>query len=378
MTTVVIATNKWTSWPDVAGATWVPIQYVVGFARLGVEAIWVDHLRRVDPRNHVHSLEYLMTRFATAADDFGFADRWCVIYDGGARYFGLTKSELLDRASSADLLLAISGKGLPKGSALRSIRRRAYIDVDPGFTQMWARQVDMGLDQFDHFFTVGQNVGRPGFQAPTLGLRWHRILPPVVLDLWPANIDEDCTRFSTIADLWGKQYIRFEGEYFGSKRDQFLRFVDVPVQAGRHLEIALTVHQTDHKDLRLLNRSQWRVVDPYLYAGDLHSYREYIRYSRGEFSIAKDGYVRASSGWVSDRSACYLASGKPVIVQSTGFEGTLPTGEGLLTFRTPQEAAEAIQAVDGDYLRHARAARHLAETHFDSDRVLHTILERTC
>lgn len=378
MTTVVIATSKWTSWPDVAGAAWVPVQYVLGFARLGVEAIWVDHLRRVDPRRHVHSVEYLMRRFAAAADDFGFAGRWCVIYDDGARYFGLTEAELLDRVSQADQLLALSGKGLPERSPLRSIRRRAYIDVDPGFTQMWAQQVDMGLDQFDEFFTVGQNIGGPGSRAPTLGRRWHPILPPVVLDQWPANIDEDCTRFSTVADLWGKQYIRFEGEYFGSKRDQFLRFVELPVAVGRSLEVALTVHQTDHKDLRLLNRCNWKVVDPYLHAGDLHSYREYIRYSRGEFSIAKDGYVRASCGWVSDRSACYLASGKPVIVQSTGFERALPTGDGLLTFRTPQEAAEAIRAVDDDYLRHAEAARRLAEERFDSDRVLTTILERTC
>lgn len=378
MTTVVIATREWTSWPDMAGATWVPIQYVVGFARLGMDAIWVDHLRRVDPRHRRRSHEYLMRRVATAADDFGFADRWCVIYDGGARYFGLTKPELLDRVSSADLLLAISGKGLPDGSALRSIRRRAYVDVDPGFTQMWACQMDMGLDQFDHFFTVGQNVGRPGNRTPTLGLQWHPILPPVVLEQWPANIDAGCVRYSTIADLWAKQSVRYENETFGSKRDQFLRFIDVPRAAGRRLEVALTVHHTDHKVLRLLNRRDWKVVDPYLHAGDLHSYREYIRYSRGEFSIAKDGYVRSVCGWVSDRSACYLASGKPVIVQSTGFEATLPTGEGLLTFRTPEEAAEAIQAVDGDYLRHAQAARHLAETHFDSDRVLATILERTC
>lgn len=376
MTSVVVATSEWSSWPDAAGASWVPLQYVLGFARLGVDVTWVDHLRRVDPRCDVHSVDYLMRRFTTAAEEFRFAGRWCVVYAGGGRHFGLTREELHDRAARADLLLAISGRGLPEASPLRAIRQRAYIDVDPGFTQSWALSKDMGLDQFDHLFTVGQNVGGPGFRAPTLGRLWQPTLPPVVLEEWPANIDEGCTRFTTVADFWGRQFITVDGEAVGPKRDEFMRFVDAPLVSGRPLEVALIIHESDHEELRLLAGANWKIVDPFQHAGDLHSYREYLRYSRGEFSVAKSGYVRTWCGWVSDRSACYLACGKPVIVQSTGFEDALPTGEGLLTFRTLDEAVAAIDAVEADYLRHARAARRLAEALFDSDRVLSSILER--
>jgi hypothetical protein len=376
VTRVVVATSNWTSWPDFAGSTWVPMQYLIGLLRLGVDAIWLDDLRRVDPRRDAHSVEYLAGRMEATARDFGFAGRYGVVYDGGKRHFGLSAQEVADHASASDLVLRISGKRLPEGSPLLRARRRAYVDVDPGFTQIWAQQVDMGLDQHDCFFTVGLGVGRPGFTAPTSGRKWHAILPPVVLGQWPANIDERCVRFSTIGDWWGSQYVRFDGEYYGPKREEFLRFLDVPVAAGQSIEAALCIGQGDHKDQALLQRHRWILRDPYLWAGDPHAYREFIRYSRAEFSVAKNGYVKSRSGWVSDRSACYLASGKPVVVQSTGIEEHLPTGRGLLTFRTPEEAVEAIRAVNADYLAHAQAARDLAERYFDSDRVLGGILER--
>ncbi len=376
MTSVVVLTRNWSSWPDFAGSTWVPIQYVAGFRRMGVEAVWVDYLDRVDPRRNAHSLEYLIERFEATARDFGFSGRFGVVYDGGARHFGLAERDLEALAAGADLLLAVSGKGLPPGSPWHRMSRRAYVDVDPGFTQMWAHKSDMGLDRFNLFFTVGLNVGRPGSPIPTLGLRWHTILPPVVLELWPAHVDEQCTRFSTVGDWWGSQFVRFDGELYGSKREEFLKFMHVPLEAGQPMEAALSIYQCDHEELGQLGRHNWKVLDPYLYAGDPQAYREFIRYSRAEFSVAKNGYVRSASGWVSDRSACYLASGKPVLVQSTGIEPHLPTGRGLLTFRTPEEAVAGIRAINADYAAHARAARQIAERHFDSELVLGSILER--
>jgi hypothetical protein len=197
-----------------------------------------------------------------------------------------------------------------------------------------------------------------------------------VLEQWPARIDPTSERIGTVADWRGSQDAVYNGQWYSGKREEFLGFLRVPVEAGMQIELALLVGQEDYEDLGLLMRHGWRVRDPYSHAGDPQSYREFIQSSRAEFSVAKQGYVRTRSGWISDRTACYLASGKPAIVQSTGFEHRLPTGTGLLTFSTVGEAVEALQHVQEDYMRHARAARRLAEEHFDSDAVLTSLLRR--
>jgi hypothetical protein len=205
---------------------------------------------------------------------------------------------------------------------------------------------------------------------------WVPILPPVVLEHWPAHIDPACQRFSTVGDWRGSQYAVFEGESYSGKRREFLRFLLVPRKTRQPVEPALYVGFADSEDLELLLGNKWLVHDPFLCAGDPHSYREFIRYSRAEFSVAKGGYVKSNSGWVSDRTACYLASGKPALVQATGFERQLPTGLGLLTFRTLEEAVAGVEAINGDYLSHCQAARRLAEERFNSDVVLGSVLER--
>jgi hypothetical protein len=307
------------------------------------------------------------------AHRFGFEGRYCIVYDGGASSFGMTLAELEELVGDTDLLLNMAGP-LPPGTPLLRIPRRAYVDLDPGFTQIWAQQTEMGLSNHEFFFTVGQSIGRPEFEIPTLGVQWQPIFPPVVLDLWPAHVDESCERLSTVADWRGSQYARFEGQLYAGKREEFIRFLEVPRLAGRPIELSLSIGQHDYEDLGLLLRNDWFVRDPYLYAGDLDSYREFIQFSRAEFSVAKSGYVKSHSGWFSDRTACYLASGKPAVVQSTGFEWRLPTGEGLLTFGTVQEAVDAIETIESDYPAHAEASRRIAEERFDSRVVLGSML----
>jgi hypothetical protein len=383
---VVVATNRASGLPEFAGNTWAFLQYVLGFTRLGVETFWVDYQEKLDPRlptrrcrprirEDCHSIDYVSARFQAMARQFGFDGRYCIVYDEGAKGFGMSPAELGELVDAVDLLLNLAGP-LPAGSPLLRIPRRAYIDLDPGFTQIWAHQLEMGFANYNFFFTVGQNVGRPGFRIPTLGIAWEPTLPPVVLDLWPAHIDASCERLSTIGDWHGSQYARFDGELYAGKREEFVRFLEVPRRAGRRLEPALSMWQHDYEDLGLLLRNGWCVRDPFLYAGDLESYREFIQSSRAEFSVAKSGYVKSGSGWFSDRTACYLASGKPAIVQSTQFEWRLPTGVGLRTFGTVEEACDAIEAIDHDYLEHCRAARSIAETYFDSATVLGSILDR--
>jgi hypothetical protein len=382
----VVASPGASGLPEFAGNTWAFLQYVVGLDRLGVEAFWVDHQPKLDPRQPArdrrahpaedcHSIEYVTARFEAMARDFGFDDRYSILYDGGASASGLRPKELREAVEEADLLLNL-GARLPAESPLLRIPRRVYVDLDPGFTQIWAHQIDMGFRDYDFFFTVGQNVGRADFGIPPLDIDWAPTVPPVVLDLWPAHIDPTCERLSTIADWHGSQYARFDGELYAGKREEFIRFLEVPRRAQRPIEIALNIGQHDHEDLGLLLENDWLVRDPYLYAGSLESYREFIRFSRAEFSVAKSGYVKSRCGWISDRTACYLASGKPALVQSTEFEEQLPSGHGLLTFRTVQEAVAGLEVIERDYVSHAHAAREIAEQYFDSGRVLSSLLER--
>jgi hypothetical protein len=382
----VVATRGVSGLPEIAGNTWTFLQYMIGLDRLGVESFWVDHQPKLDPRlpaqngrarphEDCHSVDYVRQRFHEMAQAFGFEHRYCILYDADATAFGMTEAALSELTGDADLLLNAAGP-LSPNSPLLQIGRRAYVDLDPGFTQIWAQQLDLGLDHYHFFFTVGQNVGRPDFSIPTLGVAWESIFPPVVLDLWPAHIDTSCERLSTIGDWHGSQYAHFEGELYGGKREEFIRFLDLPKRARRPIEVALCMFQHDHEDLGLLHRNEWVVRDPYLYAGDLESYREFIQFSRAEFSVAKSGYVKSRSGWFSDRTACYLASGKPAVIQSTKLEEHLPTGMGLLTFETVEEACAALEEVDDAYLEHCQAARRIAETYFDSSLVLASILDR--
>jgi hypothetical protein len=373
MATVILGTRGTSGWPEYAGSTWVRLQYVLGLRKLGVDAYWVDRLPAIDDLAHHHSLDYLMARFARTMADFGLADRYCVVYDGGRRYFGMDEARLRGVIRRADLLLNVSGH-LPPDCPLMSVGLRAYVDVDPGFTQIWAGHCNMGFDRHHLFFTVGQNVGTSDFRIPTNGVRWARILPPVYLDEWPSRSDPRCTRFSTVADWRAMQHAIHEDEYYGGKRKEFLRFLCLPKDSKQSVEVALCISMSECEDIELLVGKGWKLDDPYQYAGDPYSYREFIQFSRAEFSVAKHGYVKSNSGWVSDRTACYLASGKPALVQSTGFEARLPTGRGLLTFRTLEEAVAGVREINGHYAEHCRAARELAEEQFHSSVVLRQIL----
>jgi hypothetical protein len=226
--------------------------------------------------------------------------------------------------------------------------------------------------EHDLHYTVGGNVGSPRCTLPTHGIRWRPIWNPVILDWWSPTGPVTRDRFTTVADWRSYGYLDFAGQLLGPKAEEFRKFIDLPRLAGEALEIALNIDRDD-PDLTYLQTHGWRVEQPDLVETPA-KYKAYVAGSVGEFSCAKGGYVGTRCGWFSDRSACYLAAGRPVILQSTGFEDLLANGKGLLAVTTAGEAAEAIRAVRRDYAMHSAAAREVAQGFFSSDKILAGLL----
>jgi glycosyltransferase involved in cell wall biosynthesis len=259
---------------------------------------------------------------------------------------------------------------------LAAVERRVFVDLDPGFGQMWRR---LGLaDLFsghDAFVTVGTRVGSAGCRVPTCGLPWIRTLPPVVLEAWP-RVEEPGDAITTIATWRGDSGpIEYEGRTYGLRVHSFRDLLPLPGRSDQEFRVALDIHPLETSDLARLAEEGWAVEDPLLVAADPAAYRDFIAGSRAELMVAKALYTDTRSGWISDRSACYLASGRPVVASDTGFGATIPVGEGMLPFASLDEAAAGIDRVASDWKRHAAAARELAEEWFDSDRVLGRLID---
>src|SRR5688572_23669452 len=244
---------------------------------------------------------------------------------------------------------------------------------------MWqaVQNIDMRFDRHTHFVTVGQAIGEAGCAVPTCGREWIKTLQPVMLhDHWRAEPPPADAAWTTIANWRGYGSIEHDGVFYGQKAHSLRRLLELPRKTSQPLSLALSIHSGDAKDLDALSANGWRLTDPAEAAGTPDAYRRFIQTSRGEFGVAKSGYVASRCGWFSDRSACYLASGRPVVAQETGFSEHLPTGEGLFAFGSVEDAVRCIDSMNGNYEYHADAARRLAETHFGSDRVLSALLQR--
>jgi hypothetical protein len=355
---------------EYGGHVWALLQWVLGFRKLGWSVLFLD---RLEPEPGTHSNR--VRRFMDTMQSFGLGDSFALDVGAEEEPVGLARSKVLEKIRDADFLLNVMGY-LNDPELLACARRRVFLDIDPGFGQMWRA---LGLcdvfDGHDAFVTVGTRVGRGDCRIPTCGLDWTTTLPPVVLDHWkPAG--ERGARFTSVGSWRGPwSAVEYEGERYGLRAHEFRRFAAVPQRSGLSFEMALDIDPADSSDASTLRDGGWQLADPREVAGTPEHYRRYVRGSRAEFGVAKGMYVRARSGWVSDRTACYLASGRPAIVQDTGFDGALETGRGLLSFATPDEAIDAAHAVDADWVRHARAARALAVERLDSDRVLSRVAE---
>ena len=354
--------------PGQAGHSWQFLQYLLGFRRLGWDVLFVDRLHGED-HGGVAYLDRLMR-------SFGLAGAWSVVLDD-ASHAGVPRSGVLEHVRDSDFLLNVMGF-LTDEEILAAARRRVFLDTDPGFGQMWRA---LGLaDVFeghDSHVTIGERMGREDCAIPDCGLDWVTTPQPVVLDQWPVLPPPARQDFTTVG-RWRGAYgpVDYEGRRYGLRVHEFRKFADLPRMTDARFELALDIHPDETADLDLLEDRGWDLVDPAAVGATSDSYQNYIGGSAAEFMVAKGMYVESRSGWFSERSICYLASGRPVLAQDTALADLYPVDDGLVVFSTVEEAAAGVEAIRSDYLGHARAAREIAEEHFDSDRVLGRLVDR--
>jgi hypothetical protein len=278
-------------------------------------------------------------------------------------------------ARDAELLVNLAGT-VREPRVLEAARRRLLVDLDPAFTQLWhAQGVDVGIAAHDRFASVGLRLHAPECGVPDAGVRWEPMLPPVVLDRWPPVAEEPTEGVTAIANWRSYGTIEHDGVRYGQKAHSVRALIELPRLTAEPPRFALLIDPAEHEDLAALHRNGWILIDAARETATPEDYARFVRASAAELGIAKEGYVVSRCGWFSDRSACYLASGRPVVAQRTGWQHVLPEGEGLLGFDTTAEAAEAIAAVAAEPARHAAAARALAEERLDARRVLPALIE---
>jgi hypothetical protein len=362
--------------PRQGGATWAVLQYLLGFARLGHEVYFVEAVDGKDlvPEGSAIGQSANAQYCTDVMRECGLDRSWALVHRGTRDTAGLSYDALTRIASEASVLIDISGT-LADVELFSAVPVRVYLDLDPAFTQLWdAHGIDMRLSGHTHFVTVGQSIGTAACGVPTGGRNWRTTWPPVVLDRWPQGARVSHDAFTTVANWRSYGALEHNGVHYGQKVHSLRRFMALPTQTAERFLLALGIDDAEITDLAALRANGWQLTSPGQVAGSPSDYRRFIRESMAEFGIAKDGYVTSRSGWFSDRSACYLAAGRPVLAQDTGFSHHLPTGTGLLAFETVDDLLDGVGAINADHGHHANAARRLAEEYFDSDKVLKRLL----
>jgi hypothetical protein len=366
------------------GEAWIRLSWIRGFQRLGCR---VHFLEQIDAAACLGEdgapapFERSATRayFDSVMEQFGLTGSATLMVDDGQATSGRDFAEMVELAGDVDLLVNISGN-IKSPEILRRPKKRAYVDLDPGFTQFWHAAGNPGarLEGHDAYFTVGENIGTAASTIPTTGIDWRPVPPPVVLDDWPAKVSS--ARSFTTVGAWRGPFgpIEHDGRTYGLKVHEFRKVIELPrVVSDAEFEIALEIHPDDAKDRDALLANGWRLRSPREAAPGPIEFRRYVQQSGAEFSVAQGIYVETHSGWFSDRTVRYLASGKPALVQDTGFSRRYQVGEGLVPFGTLEEAAAGARRINAQYDQHSSAARALAEERFDSDKVLARFLDQT-
>lgn len=379
MRTIVVSgalANK----PLNGGEAWVRLSWVKGIQRLGFRVVFLEQIEPgtcADAQGRPADFEVSanLAYFRSVAEWAGLTGSAAIFSTDGPAFDGMSPGERRDVAASAELLINISGH-LTDAALFGQFRRTAYVDIDPGYTQVWHADGSLPLRPHDHYFTIGENIGSADCSIPTSGVPWRPVRQPVVLDDWPVTVTAPPVRFTTVASWRGPfGRVTLDDKTYGLKLHEFRKCIDLPRHTAATFELALDIHPAEGNDLALLRDNGWRLADPRRVASTPEAFRAYVQGSSAEFSVAQGVYVETNSGWFSDRTARYLASGKPVLVQETGFSRHLPSGEGLVSFRSVEDAAAGAERIAGDYAGHCAAARMIAEAHFHSHNVLGRMLD---
>jgi hypothetical protein len=368
------------------GLAWHYLQYVLGLADLGHDVYYLeDSCFFEDDESSWFYSPATGEMGDDAAPGMRFVDellrgtrvegKWALFEAREGRWHGPAAELIPELCSSADLLLNISAAN-PVRDAFLSVPRRVLVDTDPTFSQVriLTNEHRRALaSRHTSFMTFGETIGSSTCSTPTAGLDWKATRQPIVLERWPVTPGPALGSFTTILAWDSFRYEEYQSVRYGMKSDSFAAVIDLPVRTSARFELGL--YDPDAVPRRLPDLG-WRIKDGRAATRDPCSYQQYVRGSKGEFSVAKHGYVLSQCGWFSDRSATYLASGRPVILQETGFSSVLPTGAGLLGYRTIDEACAAVEEVETRYQQHCDAARDLAAEYFDARRVLNEVIAR--
>ena len=374
--TTVCMTPLTLGYPQGGGHLWVYLNWALSLQALGCRVIWLEDIGEHAATNVREVVERDIATLIARLESHGF--------DGVLALTSFSGHELDPRlvdgrpgldfaAAEADLVLDFAYD--TPAWALQQFQRTTLVDLDPGLLQLWMSQGKLSVSDHDVNVTIGETVGTNEARFPDGGLRWQHTPSPVFLDAWPASEPSD-GRYTTVTNWWG-DWIELDGEAVcNDKRSAFLAYAQLPARSGRPLEMAVTLDDyTAETDVPELERGGWTVRDAWDVCPTPEAYHDYIQGSRAEFSCAKPSCALLANAWISDRTLCYLASGKPAVVEHTGPSRFLHDGEGLLRFRDMDEAAAAIDAVEADYERHSGLARQLAEEHFDGVKVVRRVLE---
>jgi hypothetical protein len=358
------------------GQAWAVLQYLLGLRALGHDVYYLEDCGRSswvfiwENEEWTHELDYPAAYVNACLEPFGFGKRW--IYRDNYRSLGVPLAEFRDICARADLLImrAIPFWNWRKEYELPT--RRAFIDVDPGFTQITVANGDKGwidgIARAERRFTYGQRIGKPDCAIPPDGGPWLTTRPPVFLPEWPVAAGEG-THFTSIIRWQGFKEVTHNDVSYGQRNKEFPQYLLLPLRIHQKFLLAQMGAPPE-----VLTGHGWEVALGEVISKTPASYREFIQRSRAEFSVPKNGYVKMRGGWFSDRSVCYLASGKPVLIEDTGLDW-LPSGAGLLTFSNVEQAVAGVETINSDYTKHSAAARALAEQHFSTDVVLPALIE---
>jgi hypothetical protein len=364
-----------------AGVIWQLIHHLLALRQIGFDVYYIeDHRSYVydptiesgtrDPSRNLKVLGGVLERY-------GFGERWAFLNSAKEEYVGMSRERCMGLFRDADMVVNLCGATEPRAEHERT-RCLVYLETDPGVTQLeLARKIPTTVafaKAHKLFFTYCYNIGASDCLLPTGGIDWHPTRPPVNLDEWHPGVGAAEPRAFTTVGTWqnnGNDMVIAGETYYWSKHLNFRKALEVAARADQPIEIATNL--SSGADYERAIGGGFTIAPVVPMSLDIDAYREYISRSRGEFTVAKDIYVRPRTGWFSDRTVCYLAAGRPVVTQRTGFEKFIPTGAGLMGFDTPDEAVDAIKQINSDYLRHARAAREIAVEYFDAVKLLDEI-----